>query len=175
MPQEIPLLTNPDEVAIRGKERAASHWLLYDALAHRLRAGDDALAASLDQTLGEVMAGIDCTACGRCCQRMGPEVSPADMARLAEGLGASVAALQERLLRPMWPGASEADQVWLLPDPCPLHDGRLCTVYLQRPQVCRDFPQAVGADLVERLSIWVETARVCPITFNTLERLAAVV
>lgn len=171
----MPLITNPDEVAVRGQERADSHWLLYDALAGPLRQGDAALSSLLDQILGEVMGGIDCTTCGRCCQRMGPEVSPVEMARLAEGLGLSVAALQERLLRPMWPGANESDQVWVLPDPCPLHDGRLCTVYPHRPQVCRDFPQAVGADPDERLRIWVETARVCPITFNVVERLAAVV
>jgi Fe-S-cluster containining protein len=81
--------------------------------------------------------------------------------------------MQARLLRPMWPGAAADDQVWLLPDPCPLHDGRLCTVYEHRPQVCRDFPQAVGANPVARLQIWVEYARICPITFNVIEQLGA--
>lgn len=168
------MIIDPDEVAVLGKERAQAHWAVYGALSQRLRAGDAELASILDQVLADVCSGIDCTACGRCCRHMGPQLDEDDMNRLGAGLSLNTATLKERLLRPMWPGASEDDQIWLLPDPCPLHDGRLCTVYEHRPQVCREFPQAVGADHVERLQIWVESARICPITFNTLERLASV-
>lgn len=165
------MIIDPDEVAIQGNEQAASHWALYARLSPQLQAGDESLAARLDSLLAEVSAQIDCTSCGRCCRKMGPQLDDADMARLGEGLGLSLAAMRERLLRPMWPGAGEGDQIWLLPDPCPLHDGRLCTVYEHRPRVCRDFPQAVGANPVERLQIWVEYAHICPITFNTVEKL----
>lgn len=158
-------VTDPDAI---DPAVAARYRGLYERLAPRLQAGEPGLAERLDALLAQVMARIDCTTCGRCCRRMGPVVDEADAARLAAGLGLSVDELRQRLLRPMWPGAAEADQVWLLPDPCPLHDGRLCTVYPYRPQPCRDFPQATGADPVERLAIWVETAAFCPITFNTL-------
>lgn len=159
------LITDPDAI---DPAVVARYRQLYERLASRLRAGEPGLAERLDALLAQVMAQIDCTTCGRCCRHMGPVVDEADAARLAAGLGLSVDALRQRLLRPMWPAAAEADQVWLLPDPCPLHDGRLCTVYPHRPQPCRDFPQAVGTDPVERLAIWVETAAFCPITFNTL-------
>jgi|GEM_PF-2659119 len=164
---EPDLLTDPDAI---DPQAVARYEQLYRRLAPRLQAGEPGLAERLADLLAAVMARIDCTACGRCCRHMGPVVDDADAARLAAGLGLSVAGLRRRFLRPMWPGAAEADQVWLLPAPCPLHDGRLCTVYPRRPQPCRDFPQAVGADPVERLAIWVETAAFCPITFNTLAR-----
>ncbi len=166
------MIIDPDEVAATGKERAAAHWAVFARLSPRLQAGDEVLAARLDGILAEVSAQIDCTACGRCCRQMGPPLDEADLIRLETGLNLDRATMQSRLLRPMWPGAAADDQVWLLPDPCPLHDGRLCTVYEHRPQVCRDFPQAVGANPVERLQVWVEYARICPITFNTIERIA---
>lgn len=165
------MIIDPEQVAVLGKERAAAHWSLFDKLSPRLQAGDESLTARLNGILAEVSAQIDCTACGRCCQKMGPQLDDADLIRLAEGLGLSLALLKQRLLRPLWPGAGDSDQVWLLPDPCPLHDGRLCTAYAQRPQVCRDFPQAVGANPVERLQLWVEYAHICPITFNTVEQI----
>ncbi len=159
------LVTDPDAL---DPQIAARFGLLYRRLVPRLQAGEAGLAERLAALLTAVMARIDCTACGRCCRHTGPVVDEADATRLAAGLGLSVAGLRRRFLRPMWPGAAEVDQVWLLPAPCPFHDGRLCTVYPHRPQPCRDFPQAVGADPVERLAVWVETAAFCPITFNTL-------
>jgi len=104
---------------------------------------------------------------------MAPEVDDETAARLAAVLDLSVGELRRQLLRPLWPGAPAAEQRWLLPDPCPLHDGRLCTVYQHRPQICRDFPAAAGASPADRLRIFTETARLCPITFNVLERLLA--
>lgn len=165
------MIVDPDQVAILGAKRAAAHWELFASLSRRLQAGEEGLAADLDRILAAVSAQIDCTSCGRCCRHTGPQVDDADLARLEMGLNLSLAAMQERLLQPMWPGAADDDQVWLLPAPCPLHDGRLCTVYEHRPQVCRDFPQAVGADPVDRLQIWVDYARICPITFNAIEQM----
>ncbi len=165
------MVIDPDEVAILGREQATTHWAIYDALSRRLQDGEEGLVVTLDSVLAEVSANIDCAACGRCCRHMGPQLGDADQTRLSAGLNLSLEAMREGLLQPMWPGASEGDQIWLLPDPCPLHDGLLCTVYEHRPQVCRAFPQTVGANPIERLQIWVESARVCPITFNTLERL----
>ena len=166
-----PLVSDPDEVARLGRERAPEHWSLYERLLARLQANDAALLSSMDETLAGVIAQIDCTTCGRCCVHMGPVVSEGEAGRLAAALQIGLDELRQRHLQPMWPGAEASEQIWLLPDPCPLHDGRLCTVYGDRPQVCRDFPQAVGADPAERLTIWVEMARICPITFNTVERL----
>ncbi len=165
------LVSDPDEVALLGPQRASEQWSFYEKAAPRLQAGDQALIARMETTLAAVMAQIDCTACGRCCAHMGPAVSTDEAGLLAAALAVSAEDLRRRYLRPMWPGAAADDQVWLLPDPCPLHDGRLCTVYAARPQVCRDFPQAVGANAAERLAIWVDMARICPITYHTVERL----
>ena len=173
MISSIPFVTDPDEVARAGQARVGVHWALHGRLAPRMEAGDEALATRLDQIVAEVMAEIDCAACGRCCQHMGPLLAEDDSLRLATALGQTIAEFQERFAWPMWPGASTADQIWLLPAPCPFHDGRLCTVYEHRPQPCRDFPHASGATPAERLAVLVENARLCPIAFNTVEQLAA--
>lgn len=165
------LVSDPDVVARLGRERAPEHWRFYERMRVRLQAEDAPLVASMDETLAGVMAQIDCTTCGRCCVHMGPVVNEEEAGRLASALQIDLDELRLRHLQPMWPGAAASEQIWLLPDPCPLHDGRLCTVYEDRPQVCRDFPQAAGADPVERLAIWVEMARICPITYSTMERL----
>lgn len=165
------LVSDPDEVARLGRQHAPEHWALFERVVPQLQAGDASLLSNMNETLAEVMAQIDCTTCGRCCVHMGPVVSEGEAGRLAIALHIDLDELHLRHLRPMWPGAPVSEQIWLLPDPCPLHDGRLCTVYEDRPQVCRDFPQAVGADPEERLAIWVEMACICPITFNTVERL----
>ncbi len=166
-----PFIDSPDEVAVLGRARAEQHWALHDRLVARLNEGE--LAAQIDALTREVAAVVDCSACGRCCQRMGPEIDDETARRLAAALDLSVGELRQQLLRPMWPGAPAAEQRWLLPDPCPLHDGLLCTIYEHRPRVCRDFPCEVGSSSAERLRIFVETARICPITYNVLERLAA--
>ena len=168
----LPLVNDPDEVAQLGRERAAEHWAVHDRLAPDLQAGVTELSEFIESVLFAVMASIDCADCGRCCQHMGPPVREEEAERLASALQLGKDEFRARYLQPMWPGASAELQVWLLPTPCPLHDGRLCTVYEARPQVCRDFPQASGDSAAERLRILTETARLCPIAFNTLERLA---
>jgi Fe-S-cluster containining protein len=165
------LVVDPDQVAVLGRARKDAHWLLHDRLAQRLEQGDLALAARIDTLLRSISGEVDCTRCGRCCVRMGPTVDDAAVERIAHAMGLSAEAYRDRFCRPMWPGCDDAEQVWVLPDPCPMHDGLLCTVYEARPQVCRDFPREVGATTAQRLAVMVETASICPIAFNLLESL----
>lgn len=165
------LVSDPDEVAARGREMARAHWAWRDRVAPRLQAGDPVLAATLSQTLAEVDAAIDCASCGRCCRHMGPVVEADEATSLAGALDLSPAQFRDHYLRPMWPAAADAEQIWLLPAPCPLHDGLLCTVYEARPQPCRDFPGQAGQTPAGHLTQLVEFARLCPIAFNTVERL----
>ncbi|NOZ49962.1 MAG: YkgJ family cysteine cluster protein [Chloroflexi bacterium] len=171
MPHTPPLLSDPDQVAARGLQLADEQWAWYGALLASNELADDRHKPLLDALVAEIMAQIDCRTCGRCCQRMGPVVDASELERLALTLDLSPHAFRQRYLRPMWPQASAAQQEWLLSDPCPLHDGLLCTVYEARPQICRDFPQHVGRNLTEQLATCIETARICPITFNVVERL----
>lgn len=170
MPTPILLITDPDRVAELGQERAPDHWAWHDQILPRLVADPD-LQMTLDQILGEITAAIDCTECGRCCRSLGPSVDQVETARLAGALNLSLSEFRGRFLRPMWPGAAADEQTWLLPDPCPFHDGLLCTVYEHRPGICRHFPQAVGDTPADRLTQLVEFARLCPITYNTVERM----
>lgn len=166
-------LADPDQVAARGQALAPQHWTWYDRVQPQWAAGAPALTAALTTTLAAATAAIDCATCGRCCREMGPQVEEAEAATLAAALGleAEPETFRRRFLRPLWPAAAAAEQVWLLPAPCPLHDGLLCTAYTARPRPCRDFPQAAGQTPAAHLAQLVEFARICPIAFNTVEQL----
>ena len=55
--------------------------------------------------------------------------------------------------------------------PCPFLDGNLCTIYDDRPKDCRDFPHLHKRDMRSRSIALIENAELCPIVFNTLQRL----
>lgn len=167
-----PLVLDPDEVAALGRAKREAHWALHARLAPRLEQGDVVLADRMQALLSRIAAQVDCTRCGRCCAQMGPTVDDATAEGLAQAVSLSMEAFRERFLRPMWPGSPDTEQVWLFPDPCPMHDGLLCKVYEARPQVCRDFPLEVGATPAQRLEVMAETASICPIAFNLLEHLS---
>ena len=171
MAKPPPLLTDPDQVADRGRELLTLQWEWYDAVFPRLQANDAQIAQSLEALTTEIMALIDCRTCGRCCRNMGPQVNAAEIATLAQVLALTPSSFRIHYLKPLWPDAPDDEQSWVLPAPCPLHDGLLCTVYEQRPQICRDFPANVGRDLAEKIAIFIESARTSPITFNVIERL----
>ncbi|NUQ36771.1 MAG: YkgJ family cysteine cluster protein [Caldilineales bacterium] len=171
MNDPLPLfVADPDQVAARGQALAPQQWAWYDQVQPLAAAGDPDLIAALTTTLATVSAAIDCTTCGRCCRQMGPQVEAAEAAALAAALGLQPELFRRGFLRPLWPAAAEDEQVWLLPSPCPLHDGLLCTVYAARPRPCRDFPQAAGQTPAAHLGQLVEFARICPIAFNTVEQ-----
>ncbi|RME86444.1 MAG: YkgJ family cysteine cluster protein [Caldilineae bacterium] len=165
------LMLDPDRVTELGHQHESRHAACVRRLTPLLRAGERASLELLARTAREMVEAIDCTECGRCCRYVAPEVEGDDQARLAIALNLSIAELRRRFLRPMWPGAAEEDQVWLLPDPCPFHDGRLCTVYEARPQTCRDFPHLLRNDPVEQLQLYQDTAPLCLISYNIMERL----
>ena len=54
--------------------------------------------------------------------------------------------------------------------PCPFLEGTLCTVYDDRPAVCRRYPCLDEGDLPPTTML-IEDAAVCPITFHVLEGL----
>lgn len=66
-----------------------------------------------------------CTACGLCCAG-----SIFDFGKLSEDEARDMAARGA----PLWPGDTPA-----MAFPCPLLDGTCCTIYAERPGVCRRF------------------------------------
>jgi len=54
--------------------------------------------------------------------------------------------------------------------PCPFLDGKMCSVYEDRPDACRGYPY-VGGNISSRMIGIIERAETCPIIFAMLEEL----
>lgn len=119
------------------------------------------------EILAEVTAEIDCTACGNCCREMGAAVDSDDIERLARRVGITPEEFEERHV-----AADNEDGEKFMPEtPCPFLGDNLCTVYEDRPTVCREFPHLHKDDFWTRLLGVVSNTAMCPIVFNVYEEL----
>jgi uncharacterized protein len=123
----------------------------------RLRRELTLLAASVTEA-------TDCTACANCCRRLWPPVSAEDVTRLAQRLALTEAAFREQYVRPL-----EGEEC-IAGSPCPFLDDNLCSVYEDRPAVCRRYP-CLDEGLLPPASMLIADAAICPITFQVLEGL----
>jgi Fe-S-cluster containining protein len=57
--------------------------------------------------------------------------------------------------------------------PCPILNGKLCSIYENRPEVCRSFPHLEQPRFTSRLIGVIDNVAVCPIAFNAFEELKA--
>lgn len=99
-------------------------------------------------------APFDCLACGACCLHGGGVLLLAqDVARLAAHLG-----LTEDEVRIRYTSDGERLRTKGRDDPsCVFLEGKRCTVYEARPQVCRDYPVGGAACLRERKKMGLST------------------
>ena len=126
----------------------------------------------IDETVqtvyGEVCRKIDCTECANCCREMQPVLIPADVKRLARHLKMTVKGFTTRYLKQAPEG--EAGHIFKS-RPCPFLADNHCTVYEDRPRDCRSYPHLHRKGFVYRISQAVANYGVCPIIYNTYERL----
>ena len=55
--------------------------------------------------------------------------------------------------------------------PCPMLDGKLCSIYEDRPEVCRSYPHLEQPHFTSRLMSVIDNVAICPIAFNAFEKL----
>jgi len=113
-----------------------------------------------------VSSQIDCTKCGNCCRSMTVQLTKADVTRLANRLRVTGSEFTGRYTVKNGEGETVIETL-----PCPFLADGLCTVYDDRPQDCRDFPNLHKKDFRSRLMGVVMNASVCPIVFNVLREL----
>jgi Fe-S-cluster containining protein len=117
----------------------------------------DGLVKTLSQ---KYFALIDCTQCANCCRSLHVEFKKSELHAIAKALGQSIEAFQKRSM-------SEGE----VNPPCPMLNGKLCSIYENRPEVCRSFPHLEQPEFTSRLIGVIDNVAFCPIAFNAFEEL----
>ena len=156
------LETNLKTIKHLAEEREDENW---DFRAY-LKRHTDGLDERVHRIHGEVAAQIDCTQCGNCCESLRTALTDADTVRLAVRLGMSTDAFRGEFHDKDEPGAH-----MIMGAPCPFLKDKRCTVYDDRPEECRDYPHLHKEEFSTRLMGVINNYEMCPIVFNTYERL----
>jgi len=113
----------------------------------------------------EVAGHIECRVCGNCCKVFRPLLKPEDIDRLAGRLKISREAFMKKYIVEY-----EDGQGWFFKDvPCPFLVDNSCSVYPDRPGICRSYPNLHTGGFVSRLGIVFSSCSVCPIVYNVYE------
>lgn len=160
------LVTDLERVEMLAAEQKEENLRFRTYLKAHLTWPDERLDAYVAQVSAAVADQIDCLQCAACCRTMICPVEEQDIERLARTLGLTTDACEARYLV-----AGTDAQKRLAGPPCPLLDGTRCRVYTGRPSVCLRFPYLDVSNFRSRLLSVIDDAALCPIVFNTLQRL----
>jgi uncharacterized protein len=141
------------------QERDDENWAFRSWLKHYAPDDIDRLVKSLSQ---KYFALIDCKECANCCRSLHVEFKKSELHAIAKALGQSIEAFQKQSM-------SEGS----VNPPCPMLNGKLCSIYEKRPDVCRSFPHLEQPEFTTRLIGVTENVAICPIAFNAFEELKA--
>jgi Fe-S-cluster containining protein len=139
------------------QEHSDDNWDFRSWLKQYAPDGIDGLVKTLSQ---KYFGLIDCVQCANCCQSLQVEFKKRELHTIAKTLGQSIEAFQKQSM-------SEGK----VNPPCPMLNGKLCSIYENRPDVCRSYPHLEQPKFTSRLIGVIENVAICPIAFNAFEEL----
>src|SRR5712664_4712360 len=139
------------------QERDDENWEFRSWLKQYAPDDIDGLVKTLSQ---KYFALIDCTQCANCCRSLHVEFKKSELYTIAKTLGQSIKAFEKQFM-----------SAGMVNTPCPMLDGKLCSIYENRPEVCRSFPHLEQPGLTTRLMGVIDNVAICPIAFNAFEEL----
>jgi Fe-S-cluster containining protein len=139
------------------------NWQFRSFLKGRNEAEIDQLIHKLNR---ELFRQIDCIACSNCCKLTGTALNKKDIAQISGRLSMSAADFIKQYLR----NDDDGEMVIKL-IPCPFLTAKGCSIYDIRPELCREYPYTSKADMISRLINLVNNCVICPVIFETFERL----
>lgn len=119
----------------------------------------------------EIEDQIDCTACANCCKVATTQVTDRDIERIAKHLRIT----PDRVIAEFTqPDTEEGGRnlKWEKGTGCVFLDGKLCSIYDARPDICQRYPHIIRGtgSIASRMWSFVDRASVCPIVYNSLEK-----
>jgi uncharacterized protein len=139
------------------KEHDDENWEFRSWLKQNAPNNIDDVVKALSQ---KYFALIDCTQCANCCRSLQTEFKKSELHTIAKTLGQSIEAFEKQFM-------TEG----VVNPPCPMLDGKLCSIYENRPEVCRSYPHLEQPRFTSRLMGVIDNVAVCPIAFNAYEEL----
>jgi Fe-S-cluster containining protein len=150
---------DPSRIQQLSQERDDENWEFRSWLKQYAPDDIDGIVKTLSQ---KYFALIDCTQCANCCRSLHIEFKKSELHTIAKTLGQSIEVFQKQY---MSEGAVNP--------PCPMLNGKLCSIYENRPDVCRSFPHLEQPGFTTRLIGVIDNVGICPIAFNAFEELKA--
>jgi Fe-S-cluster containining protein len=128
----------------------------------------DFVERSLRRIAAGIQERIDCTQCANCCRVATVHLLERDIRLLAKSL-----AISPRQFVRLYCETSREEGLVLKRTQagCSFLSGNICSIYEDRPSMCRDFPHLVrgSGSLPSRMWEMIDRATYCPIVFNALE------
>jgi hypothetical protein len=149
---------------LRDDYEAFGHYI--NIMWERENRTDAELDALVDEIAAEIIPQIDCTACANCCRALTVGLTPEDIPPLANALRLP----PDQVIASYVAGEQNGEWGIFRCSPCPLLDGKRCSVYAHRPQSCRDYP-AFTPDFRWLLDEILSGVGKCPIIFEVIEAL----
>lgn len=155
------LIVDPAELPLLAEAATAGNFRLRQRLLGMPAREADARVRAIAEVVAQA---IDCTRCANCCKTLEPELAEEEMEQLQKIMGGGQEDKNEHL------GYDSGRALHYLKSPCPFLLNNRCTVYASRPGSCRDYPRLVP-DFKFRWRKTMADYKICPIVFNTIERL----
>ncbi len=151
------------------REKEDENWKFRSCLEFYDEMSDEQLDVLVFEITDKIWSSIDCTKCGRCCEKLKPMLSDKDQKRLAKTLQMTVEHLRERYLE--YENEDDEPDWRTKSSPCPFLQDKKCTVDSVRPDNCREYPYLHKPGFNHRTWGIIERTLTCPIVFCVMEEL----
>lgn len=143
------LEVNLETIAKTAKEKTGENKSFRDYLKVQDIQKIDTLVQELN---GKITPNISCVDCGNCCMNLRPTASHEEVSKFSK---------PEDIEKNMYAEGF-----------CCTHlEDKKCTVYLDRPSQCRDFPYMHRLNFATNSTGILQNYPICPIVFNVVENL----
>lgn len=154
------MLLNPDEIrkVISEKENENERFRYY--LKKEPAKKVDYWFHSLNKKYAEL---INCKECANCCKSCNPSFTEAEYNAVCQSLDSNT--------KESFVFDSNENQYQFCKTPCLFLKENLCSIYLQKPSACSEYPYLDKKDMKYRLLSVFMNYEICPIVFNVVEEM----
>ena len=115
----------------------------------------------------EIEKIIDCTQCANCCKKLEAGLAPNEIDRLSNYKNCSA----EHFLTTFTATEESTNIIYLNKTPCTFLAENRCAIYSGKPAACSAYPSLSGANFKYRLRSVFANYSICPIVYNSIEKL----